>query len=276
MPDIFSYTDYRLYLKDAYAEKKKAERGFNYRVLAKMAGFNSAGFFTNILCRRRNIAARTMDGLAKVFDLNFKEKRYFESLVRADQAKNLGAKKAFFDRASRQKKKALNVKTVTAEQYYDKWYYTAMRELVALSPKEDNPKALSKRLLPKIRPTEAARALAVLSVLGMIRKREDGAWEQTDAFITASQEVDPVMISGFQMQTAELGINAIDRIPRDRRNISTLTLGISREGYLKIIERLRAFRRELMEIAAADSGRDSVYHLNFHLFPLTRPLRAPK
>ena len=57
---------------------------------------------------------------------------------------------------------------------------------------------------------------------------------------------------------------------RKNREISTLTLGISRDGFNQIKERIRSFRKEVIEIARNDENEDRVYQCNLDLFPLTR------
>ena len=46
-----------------------------------------------------------------------------------------------------------------------------------------------------------------------------------------------------------------------------LTLGISKEGYEKICEKIQSFQADIMEIADTDASADRVYQLNFHFFP---------
>ncbi|MDD5674617.1 MAG: TIGR02147 family protein, partial [Chitinivibrionales bacterium] len=68
----------------------------------------------------------------------------------------------------------------------------------------------------------------------------------------------------------DLAKEAIDRFPRQERSMSTLTFSISEQGYKSISERLAMFRREVLEIAKADKNRDRIYHMNFHMFPLSK------
>jgi uncharacterized protein (TIGR02147 family) len=44
MPDIFTYSNSRLFLKDYYGERKKAHPSFSYRYFANKAGFKSKTF----------------------------------------------------------------------------------------------------------------------------------------------------------------------------------------------------------------------------------------
>jgi uncharacterized protein (TIGR02147 family) len=52
--------------------------------------------------------------------------------------------------------------------------------------------------------------------------------------------------------------------------MASLSFAISAEGYKAIEERLRTFRREILEIARADKKTDRIYHANFQIFPISR------
>jgi uncharacterized protein (TIGR02147 family) len=53
--------------------------------------------------------------------------------------------------------------------------------------------------------------------------------------------------------------------------MSNLTLGISEATFKNLSEKLRQFRREILEQAEKDETADRVYHLNLHLYPLSKP-----
>jgi uncharacterized protein (TIGR02147 family) len=98
-------------------------------------------------------------------------------------------------------------------------------------------------------------------------------YEQADTFITTGYEAQAVAITNFLIEMADRAKEAIDRYPRDKRDISALTFTLSSEGFATIEERLKSFRREVLEIVREDKchkKQDRVYHFNFHLFPLTK------
>jgi uncharacterized protein (TIGR02147 family) len=67
----------------------------------------------------------------------------------------------------------------------------------------------------------------------------------------------------------ELAQEALYSVPKTHRDISTLTLSISKQGLQRMKEKIKEFRRELLEIAKADEHADRVYQLNLQLFPLS-------
>jgi uncharacterized protein (TIGR02147 family) len=62
---------------------------------------------------------------------------------------------------------------------------------------------------------------------------------------------------------------ALDTIPREEREISSITLCVSHEVLLDLKERIREFRRELLQLAELEGEPERVVQLNFQLFPLS-------
>jgi uncharacterized protein (TIGR02147 family) len=73
----------------------------------------------------------------------------------------------------------------------------------------------------------------------------------------------------LQLQMAELAVDALNKESADGRNITGLTLGITRENYDRIVAELAECRRRIVAIASETAQTDEVYRLNMQLFPLT-------
>jgi uncharacterized protein (TIGR02147 family) len=273
MIDPFEYLNYRKLLKDLYEERKAEHSYFSYRYIAQKVGFASAGFFTNIIQGKRNISPEYIFKFAEVFKLKKSETEYFELLVNFEQAKDHSRKRFYFEKILGHKKSKIKVTDAQQYEFYSAWYYTAIRELIDIYPFKGDYEDLAKRVSPPIKTTEAKKAVELLEKIGFIRKNEEGVYEQTDTFITTGYEAKSVAITNFLIETADLAKEAIDRYPRETRDISSLTFTLSADGFSTMQERLKSFRRELLEIVREDKNQkrqDRVYHVNFHVFPLTK------
>ena len=62
---------------------------------------------------------------------------------------------------------------------------------------------------------------------------------------------------------------ALDSVPRDEREISSVTLCVSQDVMLDLKERIREFRRELLQVAELGGAPERVVQINFQLFPLS-------
>lgn len=271
MPDIFTYLDYRQFLKDAIEERRKINTNFSLRYISQKAGIKSTGFLSMVIKGKRNISERLVIELAHIFKLNKKERHYFRSLVYFNQASSHSEKNHFYQEILSLQKGP--VRTVTQNQYefYDKWYYAAIRELVAICEiTDENCHILAKLLKPSIKPGEVKAALDVLTSLDLIKKTKAGVYKRTDAVITSGTSVvKPFAIQNFQLASMELAKSAYERFPREERELSTLTMSIDKTAYTLIQKKVAKLRSEIMELARSVQDPEQVYQLNMQLFPLS-------
>jgi uncharacterized protein (TIGR02147 family) len=269
--DIYEYIDYRKLLRNLYMQAKEQNPNFSYRYIAQKAGFSSAGFFANILQGKRNISAENIFKFAHLFKLKGHETEYFELLVLFDQAKNHDQKKYYFEKILTSKRSKIKVTDARQYEFYSQWYYTAVREVLDIYRFDGRDYAeLAKKVSPAITPVQAKKAVDLLEAMGFIKRGDDGVYRQSDDFITTGYEAPTVAVTNYLVSTIDLAREAIDRYPRDRRSISTLTFSCSADGYHSIEERLKTFRREILEIVRADKKRDRIYHINFHVYPMSK------
>jgi uncharacterized protein (TIGR02147 family) len=267
---IFAYSDYRLFLRDWLQEQKAGGHPLTYEALGEAAGFSSKGFLTQILQGKTNLPERMIGRISKALDLRKKERDYFDLLVRFNQAKR-AAQRAELHRRIQDGFKA-DVKALALDQfeYYQKWYYSAIRSLLGYYPFRGDYADLARQLEPAITPAQAKRAVALLAELGLIVRKDDGMYHLTDRLITSGESFVPHAIIQFQRETMDLAKEALETFPRSKRSGSTLTLGLSEAGYKALEEKLRVLRQEMVEVARFDKEIDRVIQVNLHAFPLTR------
>jgi uncharacterized protein (TIGR02147 family) len=266
---IFEYSDYRIFLKDYYESCKLRNPEFTYRYIAERVGFKSAGHFTQILNGSINLSLSMASKFAEFVKLGKKEADYFELLVRFNQAKTHVERKQCFERILRFKE--LKTETVGPDQYdyFDKWYYVAVREVLAYYPFTGNYGELAKKLKPSISPVEAKKAIELLMRLGLIVKNDDGTYRKVSPVVNANPMGKSVAIANQALDTMRLAGEALDRFPREMRNISGVAFSVSRQTFETMQEEIRNFRKKILDLAQADSGPDGVYQFNVQLFPLT-------
>jgi uncharacterized protein (TIGR02147 family) len=275
MPDIFTYTDFRLFLADYYRDHKERNPSFSYQILADKAGFPNRGFIYNVIKGSKNFSPSSAVKVAQALQLDAKEADYFENLVSFNQAKSLRERNYFFAKMStmRSNRQGGALLRETRREHYDfyaSWYIGAIRALIDMHPFKDDYKALARQLFPPIKPKEAQRAVAILENLGMIRRKSDGYYTVADKTIKAGKEIVQLGLQNFQLQTMDLAKKALQELPKDKRHISGLMLGISGKTYEAICRELEEFQSKLLQLAEADDEADCVYQVNFHLFPISK------
>jgi uncharacterized protein (TIGR02147 family) len=269
MQQLKAYTNYREYLRDAYQELKSRDPGFSYRRLAEAVGFKTAGFFTRILKGEKNISEDMAARFARFLKLGPKDADFFRKLVRFNQARTHEEKKDSLNRLLNGKYPWLKETGAHQYRFYEKWYYPLIREILNTFPFRGDYRKLARTVVPAISPAEAQEAVRFLEENGFIRRNADGGYYLVDRFLNAGTDIAALSIHTFQMATMDLAKKALERFPPAERDISTLTLSLSRQGASRMKARLAEFRSDLLEIAKSDGKVDQVYQLNFQIFPVS-------
>jgi uncharacterized protein (TIGR02147 family) len=269
MISIYSYTDYRKFISDYFAEQKRNGIGFSYAFFAKKAGFKSRSFMAKVISGEKALSAASIGRVAKAMDLQKKERDYFRALVLFNNEKSLNKKSRYFEnlQSTHQSNKSVLLRNDQFE-YFNKWYFAALREIAAYCEFRDDFQKLGQLLDPPISAKEAKQGIDLLLRLNLLKKRV-GPFVQTDASITTGNEVQNIAVANFQRETSQLSQRAITRMG-NRQEISTLTFGTSKTGYKEIQSEIRAFRKKLIGLIDAHKPIDRVYQLNLQLFPLTK------
>ena len=106
--------------------------------------------------------------------------------------------------------------------------------------------------------------------ISWIKRNENEYYHLTEKHITTGNEIIDSAALNFHYDCTKLAAAAINKLPKTERNVSGMTLGISRQVYEKICDAVREFRSTVVDIVEGDTGSDRVYQLNIHLFPLSR------
>ncbi len=271
MNKIYTYTDYRKFVKDYYLSKKKSIRRFSYRSFSEKAGFSSPNFIKLVIDGKKNLGKESVSKLCKAMELRKKEAEYFSYLVFFNQAKTTIEKNYYFGLlASIRTPK--NVQTLDFRQYefFNNWYNTVVREIIK-GKKVDSvdPSAVARMILPNITPGQVKKSIKLLKELDLI-KIENGTYIQSSPLIQTEPELQSLAVRNYHKKMIVLSGSAVEDIPRDKRNISCITGKISEKGYERIKKRIAEFREELMQILSEDDNVDQVYQINFQVFPLTK------
>jgi len=273
MINIFTYTNYREYLKDYFSERKKHDPKFSHRWLAQKLELATSNFIMLVMQGKRNLNHTLCLKLSEVFKHSNKEAEYFEQMVNFMQAKTNKEKDIYFSRMAGLRK---NLKIDTIEQwqyeYYTNWYNPVIRELVAGPDFNGNTNLLARSLQPPVTPTQAKRSIKLLLNLGLIKKNGN-KFIRSAEFIATGPEIQSLSVVNFHKTMGELAVESLDRIPKNERNITSSTIYTSGKIFNLIRDKIENFRKEILELVAANADEERVYQINFQLFPVSKPLK---
>lgn len=274
--DVFEYGNFREFLRDVYRTLKGTRRGFSYRSFCKAAGFQSPNFLKLVIEGRRNLSRESVERLIRLFEFNGEQGLFFTNLVLLNQAEDSESRRHYAEQLV-SSKAFRKIKPLIKAQYdcYANWYHVPIRELVDTSGFRPDPAWISTHVAPGIKESEAKAALENLLKLGLIKEAASGGYVQSDRVINTDDEVSSASVASFHRQMMKLAGESIDRFPRDEREISSATFGVSKANVARIKEMIQRFRREILALAEQEQKPEVVYQLNFQLFPVTLPDEEP-
>jgi uncharacterized protein (TIGR02147 family) len=275
MPDIYRYTDYRAYLSDYFAERKAASSSFSHQYFAHKAGIKSSGFVLHVMKGERNLTRPVMLNIARAIGLNPAQTGYFEDVVSFAQARTQSDREYYFDRIAA-KRKHIKATSLDDRQYklYSEWYHSAIRELVTIIDKNDDPATLAKLLVPAITPKQAKNSLKLQEELGVLQKSKTG-YRQAQPFVSGGGPVRNTGLVKYQKEMLLHAAAAWDRFTTDETTMHTLTLCMSEDLLGKIRQEIRDFKDRLLEIVGSEEKKpERVFHLNVNLFPVSKTIKG--
>ena len=268
MPKIFAYTDYRKFLKDYYDERKALDTRFSHRYISRKIGYKSTAFLSEVISGKKNLTGAVQMRLAGLLGLKRDEEEYFLNLVGFNQAKSADERNRYYEKLMSLTQ--VDAKALEGDQYeyFNNWYYAAIRELLAFHPFRGDYQELARTLNPPIAPGQARQAMKVLLDLGLVRVDGDGTHRPTVAILTTSPGFTALNVANFQRTFIDLAREGLERHPREERDYSTLTLPLAQANLGRASQAVAKLRTYLIGL----SGRgdpERVYQFNFQLFPLS-------
>lgn len=274
--DIFRYRDYRQYLREVYAARKKSEYGFSYRAFAKKAGLSAPNYLKLVAEGQRNLTPEMATRFAAALGLRGDAADYFCDLVNFNQAATAAERDRCYQRLLRYRRYKSSFRLDAAHAaYHSEWYIPAVRELVACTGFREDPRWIAAALRPNITHRQAEQALKVLGELGFVQRDEQGRLVQREPVVSTGDDR-PLghHIVSFHRAMLARAAEALDHVEREEREIGALTLSLSAAQFKLFKQRLYDVRQELLSAALvaaeASDPLDRVVQINFQMFPLAR------
>jgi uncharacterized protein (TIGR02147 family) len=269
-PDIFAHDDFRAYLRAYYAFRKKQGRGFSLRTFSRQAALQSSNYLKLVMDGDRNLSAAMAERFAKACGLRGPAADYFCELVAYGQAETAAERERAYRRLSSFRRfRDVYPLDRAHEAYHSQWFIPAVRELAARSDFRADPKWIARTLLPAISARKAAHALEVLRELKLLVEDEQGTLRQAHALVETGDRPLGHHVVKFHRTMMERAAEALDTVPREQREIASLTLCLSPTQMGALKQHLERLRRELLQEYVAGPDAKRVVQLNFQMFPLS-------
>jgi uncharacterized protein (TIGR02147 family) len=149
------------------------------------------------------------------------------------------------------------------------WYHFAIMELIAVQGFKAKPKWIAATL--GISFQEADAAIERLKRLGFLRVDESGKWILDSPSNSTTPHPSDLSAAHrkLQKQILSQALAAIDDVPAELRDQSSVTLSIPSSEIPRAAELIAKFRRKLARELQVKPDHDQVYQLTISLFPVT-------
>ncbi|MCB9060742.1 MAG: TIGR02147 family protein [Halobacteriovoraceae bacterium] len=271
LPQIYDYRDYRAFLKDLIDYKMSVEKRLSFRRLSNLTGYTTPNHYQKIISNQKNMSPRGAREIAKLFNLNPAELKILLLLMKYNDSKKHDVKiNALKKLIKNQKYRLHNPNVEEVYKYYSQWYYVAIRELSLLDDFQDDPQWIAKTLIPNISVAEAVQALLDLTKLGIIKRGVDGKIvSAVQQHIDFRGEVPSHTIANYHKNMINMGRESIDRINRDERDITSVTLPIPIDKISELKSYIKDIQNNFREKVHSYNSPDSIFQLNMQLFPIS-------
>jgi uncharacterized protein (TIGR02147 family) len=269
MTSLFEYSDYRVFLKDYFAEKKRTQRGWSLAVWARKLSLKSPSTLLMILQGTRNPGPELTAGLVRYFGFTPKEADFFGTLVQlAKHQGDTGMSVLLMERLSRDaaggKFTFLDHDTFSA---ISRWYYYAIRELVQLPGFRENPYWIARNLKFTVSTKEVKEAIQRLLKLGLLTRGPRGKLIPAHGNLNTASDFASEGLKRFHEETLENAKQSLRKIAPSEREIQGSTFAIRRKDLPKAKELIRKFQDEFCSLLERTDG-DALYHIELAFYPL--------
>jgi len=269
MNSIFDFFDYQAFLRYYIDERKKENSWFSYRYFALKIDMDHSNLI-KVLLGKRHISKQNALSITNFLKFNTKEKEYFTTLVDFNKSKNDAKSNILLE-------ELLSIKNVQPKKletdqydYYREWYHTAIYSLIDYFDFRGNYKELAAELNPVISVKEARESITLLEKLKLIEQNGDGRYVQTHKLLTSGHNWHSLAIQKFQEETIKLSLRSLTHDNKNIRDITTLTMALSRSDMEAIKEITEQYRKSVIKVINESGPGDMVYQLNIQFFPLTQ------
>lgn len=271
--NIYDYTDYRKFLQDFYSLEKTLDPTFSYRVFACAVDMD-ASLLLKIIQEKRHISANSVESFIAFFNFKEAKSEYFREMVAYSKAKNDADIRKHFESLQKMRPAACRELDEARYRYFQQWYYPMVRSAldVFCYKNESDGAALGQCCIPKLTASQVNSAVTALLQLELAERRPDGRVVPAEGHVKTKERWHSACISDYQGAIAELAKNSIENTPKEERDISTLTMALDSTQIEKIREILADARKSIVKVVNSMPSEicDSVYQLNFQLFPMMK------
>jgi len=238
------------YLRNELTERSRRNPRYSLRAFAKGLQIDSATL-SALLSGRRPLTAKAAKKILDQIGLDYETRQ-----------------RILVNTAGEVPREKKNYRVLADEifEVISSWEYFAILSLLEIQPRRHRVSFIACKL--NISTGTVVSALTRLENLGMVC-RENGKWSNTGQSLATSTDVPSGALRAAHRQYIEKALYSLEQHSVQSRDITGITMAISKKKLPHAKRMIAEFRRNLCEfLESGDADRDEVYRLNVQLFPL--------
>jgi uncharacterized protein (TIGR02147 family) len=93
---------------------------------------------------------------------------------------------------------------------------------------------------------------------------------QSDSVVTTGPEVKSLAVINYHRHMSALASSSFDRCKSDERNITSVTLSITRDKLKQLVKETNTYRAKVIELMEPARKDTKVYQVNIQIFSVSR------
>jgi uncharacterized protein (TIGR02147 family) len=267
-PDIYSYHDYRDFLRDHF-EFLRLSRGVSVRALCKSAGL-SHGYFSLVLKRQRSFSRKSLAKILPHIGLIQSESEYLYQLtVLADSSSTEERNRVFQSLKRLNEYKTNHPKEFETYKYLESWLNVAIRELTLTTNFKNDATWIQKHLNFPARISEIEDSIKFLIEHDLVKEKGNKLMP-TDRNLQCVGGVFQLSLKNFHNSMLQLNQQALDRISKKEREQIGYTMALPKDQMAEVRSILEEAKNKIKALEEKNKSRanDTVYHVNLSAFPI--------
>ena len=268
-PNIFEHVDHISFLK-TWCDYLKYEERISMRTLSEKAQL-ATGYLPMCLSGKRVLSSKALLKMMPYLKLNGTEQRFLELLHTVGTSENPETRlRAVGDMTKLQAFKKNNFKEFEVYKYLTKWYYVAIREMVALPDFDPSPYWIQDKLKGRVSLTDCEEAIRFLVSSGFVVVDSQGKHTIPKLTLDCQEGIYKLSLGEFHRQMFKLAAESIENVPRAQRSIVGHTVAIRLEDLDQVTDILNEAISKLHLLGQNTASPNQVYHIELAAFPLTQ------
>jgi len=266
---LWNSADYRTFLRGWFESEKTHRPALSFRFLGQKLSMD-ASLLAKIFQGERHLSSSQIQPVCDLVGLTGNHAEYFRHLVLHAKSKTSREAQACFARLQELRRVAPAQLDDTQASYWDSWLHVALRSLLSCGDFSDDWERMGNLLHPRQSGRKVREAMRKLSDLGMVAKDVRGCWRLAEPFVRDRPGNQARAVRNYHRQVLLLATEALEGLPREQRNVSSLAVAVPPEGYDRIVELVDDFRSRVLSAVAGMTAPDRVLSLGVQLIPMTR------